>query len=328
HLLDALEAIDALLDGLEVGQGPAQPAAGHEELAGAEGLLTDDVLRLLLGTDEEDRLAARGHVGHEAERRPRHVDRLLQVDDVDAVAGTEDVRLHLRVPAAGLVTEVHARLEELAHGDAALRGHGLGLGGLGLRRLGGDVLRGLGLLARLLSLIHGSGSFLHAPRVDPDGMSPGVGLSRSGHGPEARITDHRHRGRSGAGVCVMGCWYSVLRIRQLRETTSGSLASPLQAELARVGSPRTAPPNRAPQGAQAPDGPGDDHAEQGLRRSPGLSRRTQAVSSPEPWHFLYFLPEPQGQGSLRPTRGPSRSMGLRGAAAAVAGFAPPAPEVA
>src|SRR5690606_21639516 len=94
HLLDALEAIDALLDGLGVGQGPAQPAAGHEELAGAEGLLTVDVLRLLLGTDEEDRLAARGHVGHESERRPRHVHRLLQVDDVDAVAGTEDVRLH------------------------------------------------------------------------------------------------------------------------------------------------------------------------------------------------------------------------------------------
>ena len=22
-----------------------------------------------------------------------------------------------------------------------------------------------------------------------------------------------------------------------------------------------------------------------------------------PWHFLYFLPEPQGQGSLRPTFG-------------------------
>src|SRR5918997_5003236 len=24
---------------------------------------------------------------------------------------------------------------------------------------------------------------------------------------------------------------------------------------------------------------------------------------PTPWHFLYFLPEPQGQGSLRPTSG-------------------------
>src|SRR5262249_8434812 len=26
-----------------------------------------------------------------------------------------------------------------------------------------------------------------------------------------------------------------------------------------------------------------------------------------PWHFLYFLPEPQGQGSLRPTLAPART---------------------
>jgi len=29
--------------------------------------------------------------------------------------------------------------------------------------------------------------------------------------------------------------------------------------------------------------------------------RSQAVA---PWHFLYFLPEPHGQGSLRPTFSP------------------------
>jgi hypothetical protein len=38
---------------------------------------------------------------------------VLQVDDVDAVAGAEDVLLHLRVPPAGVVAEVNARLEEL-----------------------------------------------------------------------------------------------------------------------------------------------------------------------------------------------------------------------
>src|SRR6185436_13517344 len=43
--------------------------------------------------------------------------RLLQVDDVDAVALGHDEALHLRVPATGLVTEVDAALEELAHGD-------------------------------------------------------------------------------------------------------------------------------------------------------------------------------------------------------------------
>src|SRR4029079_11290236 len=47
--------------------------------------------------------------------------RLLQVDDVDAVALGHDEALHLGVPATGLVPEVNAALEELAHGDD---GHG------------------------------------------------------------------------------------------------------------------------------------------------------------------------------------------------------------
>src|ERR1044072_2111295 len=34
-----------------------------------------------------------------------------------------------------------------------------------------------------------------------------------------------------------------------------------------------------------------------------------AASSSLPWHFLYFLPEPHGHGSLRPTLGRSRLTG-------------------
>src|SRR5206468_7787732 len=33
------------------------------------------------------------------------------------------------------------------------------------------------------------------------------------------------------------------------------------------------------------------------------------ASSSGRWHFLYFFPDPHGQGSLRPTRGPARTMG-------------------
>ena len=43
--------------------------------------------------------------------------RLLEVDDVDAAALVEDEALHLRVPAARLVTEVHSGLQQLLHGD-------------------------------------------------------------------------------------------------------------------------------------------------------------------------------------------------------------------
>ena len=42
--------------------------------------------------------------------------RLLQVDDVDAVAVGEDEPLHLGIPASGLVPEVRAAVKQLLHG--------------------------------------------------------------------------------------------------------------------------------------------------------------------------------------------------------------------
>src|SRR5215470_1519936 len=47
--------------------------------------------------------------------------RLLEVNDVNAVALGEDETLHLRVPPTSLMPEVNAALEQLAHGDD--RGH-------------------------------------------------------------------------------------------------------------------------------------------------------------------------------------------------------------
>src|SRR5690606_12285429 len=38
-------------------------------------------------------------------------------DDVDLAAGAEDVGGHLRVPVAGLVAEMNAGFQHLAHGD-------------------------------------------------------------------------------------------------------------------------------------------------------------------------------------------------------------------
>src|SRR5690606_25188878 len=55
---------------------------------------------------------------HRLEGAVEHGHGLAQVDDMDAVAHAEDVRGHLRVPAAGVVAEMNARLEQLAHGEA------------------------------------------------------------------------------------------------------------------------------------------------------------------------------------------------------------------
>ena len=89
----------------------------HVEHPAALGLFAHDILGLLLGADEQHRAALRGEIAHEVVGLAEHLDGLLQVDDVDAVAGAEDVRLHLRVPAAGLMAEVNSGLQQLLHAD-------------------------------------------------------------------------------------------------------------------------------------------------------------------------------------------------------------------
>src|SRR5206468_1366917 len=58
HALERAETIEALFDGAEVGEGSAEPSVGDEEHARALGFFDDDVLRLTLGSYEEDVPAA------------------------------------------------------------------------------------------------------------------------------------------------------------------------------------------------------------------------------------------------------------------------------
>ena len=76
-----------------------------------------DVLRLALGADEQDVAAARDRLDDEVVRALEEPRRLVEVDDVDAVARAVDERAHLRVPALGLVAEVDARVEQRAEGQ-------------------------------------------------------------------------------------------------------------------------------------------------------------------------------------------------------------------
>ena len=79
-------------------------------------VLLDRVLRLLLRADEEHVAAALADVARERGRLFDELERLLEVDDVDAPALAEDEAAHLRIPAARLVAEVDAGLQELSHG--------------------------------------------------------------------------------------------------------------------------------------------------------------------------------------------------------------------
>src|SRR5262245_42343189 len=104
------------MDSGEVCEHAAKPALvdiGHSD---ASGLLGNRLLGLLLGPDEENRPTVGHGLLDEVVSPVDEGQRLLEVDDVDAVALGENVALHLRVPPAGLVPEVDAALEELAHG--------------------------------------------------------------------------------------------------------------------------------------------------------------------------------------------------------------------
>src|SRR5215218_9181086 len=75
----------------------------------------DPVLALLLRADEEDRATPLGDVPRERGRLVEEALRLLQIDDVDAAPLSEQEAAHLRIPAACLVAEVDAGLQELPH---------------------------------------------------------------------------------------------------------------------------------------------------------------------------------------------------------------------
>ena len=76
-----------------------------------------------LGADEQHAAAGGGDVTDGAQRAVEHRHGLLQVDDVDLVAGAVEERRHARVPAAGVVAKVNAGFEQLAHGEIGHR-HG------------------------------------------------------------------------------------------------------------------------------------------------------------------------------------------------------------
>ncbi len=90
-------------------------------LAGTASGFRDRLLRLALGANEEHLAAGLDRAANEIERTGEQRNALRQIDDVNAIAITKDVRLHLRVPAVGLVAEVGAGFQKLRHRDDGCR---------------------------------------------------------------------------------------------------------------------------------------------------------------------------------------------------------------
>ncbi len=109
------QVVDTLPDGAPVGQRAAEPAVINVGLGGAGRLAGDGVLGLALRADKQH-VAAGGHrIADGVIRLLDEHDRLLQVEDVNPVALGKDIGLHLRVPAARPVTEVHTCFQECFH---------------------------------------------------------------------------------------------------------------------------------------------------------------------------------------------------------------------
>ena len=79
-------------------------------------------LSLLLGADEQHGAIVGDGGLDEVVGDIDQIQRLEQVDDVDSVTLGKDVLLHLRVPTAGLVTELETGLQHFAHSDLS---HGI-----------------------------------------------------------------------------------------------------------------------------------------------------------------------------------------------------------
>jgi hypothetical protein len=188
-----LQALHRLLDGAEVGQRAAEPALGHVRLAATGGFFLDRFARRALGAHEQDGAALLRDRRDEVHRVGEERHRLLEVDDVDLAAGAEDVRTHLGVPVTGLVAEVHAGLQHLAHGDL---GHCLEL--LKWNRppvvVAGKWFRGwASLLLPLPNLLRGTPERAVAAGVDST-VTPVVGGSWGERSPAKRRNCSRTNG--------------------------------------------------------------------------------------------------------------------------------------
>src|SRR5687767_10774899 len=115
HRLEVPEPAEAALDRREVGEQSAEPALVDVVHAAALRFLGDDVLRLPLRSDEEERPAVCRKVGDERFSVPELLDRLVQIENVDSVPLSEDVLLHLRVPPFRLVAEMGSGLQQFLH---------------------------------------------------------------------------------------------------------------------------------------------------------------------------------------------------------------------
>src|SRR5262249_19023224 len=97
-----IEAMNRLRDRLPVGQHTAKPAMIHIVLATAFSVIGNAIGCLLFRAYKENAPTAFNNIVNRLQRIAEHWDCLFQVDDMNAIALTKDIRLHLGVPTTGM----------------------------------------------------------------------------------------------------------------------------------------------------------------------------------------------------------------------------------
>jgi hypothetical protein len=115
HLVERAQPLDRVRHRLPIGQRAAEPARIDVVLRRLLRGFGNGVLSLPLGADEQDAAAIGDRVADRLQGAVQHRHGLRQIDDVDVVAGAEDVLSHLRVPTVGLMAKVNASFQKLAH---------------------------------------------------------------------------------------------------------------------------------------------------------------------------------------------------------------------
>ena len=117
HGLELFHALDARADGDEVRHHAAEPTGIDVRHAALVGSVGDGLLGLFFGADEQDGATLLRELAHEGVGLVHAKEGLLEIENVDVTAVAENVRLHLGVPAAGLMTEVGACIEQRLNTD-------------------------------------------------------------------------------------------------------------------------------------------------------------------------------------------------------------------
>ena len=115
HLLQRVKACNTGKDGLEIGEHAARPALIYIEHAAAERLLLYGFLRLLFSTYKQHALSFAYRFAHKIIGLFYFLYRFLKIYNIDPVALGKNIRGHLGIPSAGLMSEMDACFQQALH---------------------------------------------------------------------------------------------------------------------------------------------------------------------------------------------------------------------